>query len=246
MKKTFTVILLFFLMAGTCLAISPKAFFFFASPITPPAASEYEDLSAYTEVDEESDFTIASTQITADTYKFNHATSYLYKDFGEAYFGTDVEIQFELTVSAMVDSYGPCGIISLTNDLGTSADVAEGPEVRVNSQENSTHVELWTGHGDYSASVHMHNTHAICVKYYCTLTTTYGADDTSAVKLGVYTDEARTTLAGGDAPYGLEDVPEAHGSQTYRYLLVAQSARAATDETESVSMVIDKIKIVSH
>jgi hypothetical protein len=211
-----------------------------------PPVTGYEDLSTYTVVDEHGNFTISTTQLTVVNFPYDHSTSYVYYDFGVGYFGVNMEIQFEITVSALTDAYDPFSILALTNALGTGHDVAEGPNVELNDQEEgNAYIELWSGHGDYASGTHLHNIHVLNTKYYCTFISTYGASNTSNVKLGVYTDAARTILAGGADPYGTGSIPEAHGSQTFRYLVLAMSSNAASDANQ-VSMVIDHVKIISH
>jgi len=163
-----------------------------------PGSDEYEDLSTYTEVDEHSQITITTTKFTATNYQYDHAESYVYKDFGAGYFGTNVEIQFELNVTSFnkFDSglWGPA-VICLTNTLGDIYDIAGGPVVRINpdSTDYTANVEIGAGHDDYAAVTHSH-VPAPATTYYCTFVTTYAVDNKSNVRLSIYTDSGRTTL----------------------------------------------------
>jgi len=222
-------------------------------PVVEDDDSDYEDLSTYEIVDTETNFTIDGTKLTVTDIIPDHTTAYLYYDFGEGYFDTDIEIQFDLKVTAFAVAYDYMGVIGLSNDLGTIATVGYGPLVELNYQEDeeAVYYEVGAGHEDYAAPTHAHNTHVVGTQYYYTFTTTYAASNKSSVSLATYTDAARTTLVKNSGnvtvnPYGTGNITEEHGSQTFRYLVVAPSFRAATDTEGKFSFVIDHIKIVSH
>ena len=80
----------------------------------------YENLTTYTEVDSDGDFTITPLSLTFDSVR-QDAVSYVYYDFGLNYFG-NFKIEFEVEVSASTPTV-PDGVhIGLSNTIGTVND----------------------------------------------------------------------------------------------------------------------------
>lgn len=261
MKRLFSILFLIFCLASLSTAdqtftigVGTQTFTIGAGQtITITTESGYEDLSTYTVVDSETNFTIDGTKLTVTDIYPDHTTAYLYYDFGVDYFGTDIEIQFDLKVTAFAVAYDYMGVLGLANTLGLTGGVAYGPIVNLNYQAEgeATYYELGSAHDDYAAATHAHNTTAVGTQYYCIFKTVYAASDKSYVSLGIYTDAGRTTLVKDKtnkeiSPYGTGNIPEAHGSQTFRYLMIAPSERPATDTDGKFSFVIDHVKIISH
>jgi hypothetical protein len=93
------------------------------APEAPPAG--LQDLTSYTAVDEDSDFTITSTKLEFDSVR-RDAVSYVYYDFGVDYFG-DFDIDFEFEIS-FLENDSSAALLSISNTLGTQQDMLNQAE----------------------------------------------------------------------------------------------------------------------
>jgi hypothetical protein len=81
-----------------------------------------EDLTTFTEVDEDSDITVTATKCSFDTLRTG-AVSYVYKDYTIDYFG-DVVIDFEVKIDSGLMTT-ECVLFGLSNTVGTFKDMSD-------------------------------------------------------------------------------------------------------------------------
>lgn len=223
--------------------IRPQSYRFFAtSKFSPSPAPSYEDLTTYTPVDPESNYTIYPYSLVVTDFHVRHTVSYLYYDFGAAYFNANgVQINFDITVSSVSDLVAPnYRILALVNTLGERQSYDAGP-VSHFAYKSAGKIELGCGDDLYAIAFW---TCDIGTTYYCTLTRTWagGVADGSVV-LDIYSDAGRSILV---ASVPRLDIPAATAALTYRYLQVATSERSVSDATPIATFTISNIDIVSH
>jgi hypothetical protein len=216
-----------------------------------------EDLSTYTSVDPESNFTITPTKVTVTVIHPEHTTTYLYKDFGAGYFKRNFEIRFGLNVSAIWTAHALQGIIGVTNNLGLG-NAVEGPNVEINYDYDGdgTRYELQVGGGDHVAHSYIDQFLWGALVYYCKFERVYvGGATNNIAQLTVYSDSNYTVLAkkittspvGGNlATWGEGDFTLAEATEEFRYLMLATSSRASYSDTESGSFEISNVEIISN
>ncbi len=224
--------------------------------ITPPATPSvvYEDLTTYTSVDPEANYTITATRITVANMYPRHTNSYLYKDFGAGYFTKDLQINFEFCVTddTHTDATSMLGLIAICNTLGNRDANDAGPFTH---WELGTHgvgnINIPAGDDSYALSYFEFPDNGTKI-FYCTLQRISAlAPADCEVRMSVFSDAARTTLMnrfGGAAsiPYGRPDIPSATGLLTFRYLEIALSDRTATSAVPFGSYYVQNVQIVSH
>jgi len=218
-------------------------------------STSYEDLTTYTEVDNESNFTVTATKLTVVDMHTEHVTAYLYKDYTVGYFTKDFEIQFEFVVTDAThgqDDSDMYGIIAFQNTLGIRADVAPGPVVYWTPSVDGSKIEIHCGDASYAVSHVVFNSSPTTV-FYCTLTRVAGvpAVTDAQVWIDVYSDSARTVrmnnVSGNPSiQYGRDDIPTITGNVAYKYVQLGTSERAADDPTTYGSYYVQNVEIVSN
>jgi len=215
-----------------------------------------EDLTTYTSVDPEDNFTITSNKLTVTDIHPDHTTTYLYYDFGEGYFKKNFEIRFALKVTAIWEDHALQGIIGVANSLTLNPG---GPNIEINydytGAGSGANYDIEVGGGAHVAHTYI-NDFLIGTTYYCKFERIYvgGAED-NIVQLTVYTDDAYTVRAkkiymnppGADLPtWGEDDFTLAEATETYRYLMLATSSRDSHSETIVGSFEISDVEIISN
>lgn len=221
-----------------------------------PEDANTEDLTTYTEVDPESNFTVTPTKLTVADIHPEHTETYLYYDFGVEYFKRNFEIRFALKVSSIWLEHALHTVIGVSNSLGLAV---EGPNVELNydytDAGSGANYLLGVGGGDHVAHTNQ-NQFLVGTTYYCKLERIYvgGAED-NIVQMTVYTDSDYTIRAkniyGGNigddiAPWGEPDFELALATEEFRYLMISTSSRASYDDTALGSFEVSNIKIVSN
>lgn len=225
-------------------------------PTPAPTPTGYEDLTTYTPVDPDSNFTITSSTVVVDSIHPEYTTTYLYYDFGVDSLKRNFEIRFALEVTAIWTAHAIQGIIGVSNTLGLSVG---GPNIEINYDYTGagadTNYFIGVGGGDHVAHSNQ-NQFVEGTTYYCKSERIYvgGAAD-NIFQMTVYTDSdysirAKKIYGGsiGDdiATWGEVDFTLAEAVDEFRYLMLATSGRAADDSTEVGSFVISNVQIISN
>ena len=95
--------------------------------------SSYEDFTTYTEVDPNNKLSATSTVITG-AGQDRQIASYIYKDFGAAYFGGDFEIHGRFYIDSATDQGGLCHPITVGNDLNVDTTLNDIFHLNANSK----------------------------------------------------------------------------------------------------------------
>ena len=151
--------------------------------------SPYEDLTTYTDLDEDGDFTITVLKCDVSTMR-RDATSRVIYDFGAAYFGDfDIDFEFECT---NIGQYAAAAVFGMSNSIGDSANLwsgsNDGIQVTHYGNNNNLRIRLLDGNtndtDDYLGSASNSTIHL-----YCTITRVG-----TTCTLTMYSDSLRTVV----------------------------------------------------
>jgi len=219
-------------------------------------AGDYEDLTTYTKVDPESNFTVINDKLTVTDIHPEHTTTYLYYDFGAEYFKKNFVMRFALKVTTIWEDHSLQGVIGVSNTLGLNV---EGPNIEINYDYTDAgagaNYIIACGGGDHVAHSGQ-NQFLVNTTYYCEVERTFvgGAED-NKFYIRVYTDSDYTTLAkilyGGGIgedinPWGEDDFTLEEANTKYRYLMLSTSSRADYEDTEYGSFEISNVEVISN
>jgi hypothetical protein len=194
---------------------------------------QYEDLTTYTEVDEDDDISVTERKCDVITMR-RDAVSYVYKDLGVDYLG-EFEIEFEAELTETTGVGGNTGICLVTNTLpGTIADIA--------ASNDGIEVELWDNNDNLRLSMH-DRTDDAKDQYYpggTSMALTYFKFKRvgSTVTLTAYSDAVRETVI---------DTLQINGADTgaKRYLYVLMSRDDSVDGAWTQSLYTQNWKIIT-
>lgn len=185
-----------------------------------------EEYSEYTEVDEDSDITVTSSDITVDTMQ-KEAVSYVYKDMGAGHFSGDFEhlVDFKWTAQSDMDSF--MGVWMVADGIGATEQLKS-------AHVNHLAVYTWWQGADlnykrlYLKEVYDGTNYPSTPQYYVIdKNTTYYltiARSGSSVTLEIYSDSARNTLLETLTVASLQSV------EAYSYIYgVISSSGSGTD-----------------
>lgn len=191
-------------------------------PPPPPPPSTYEDLTTYTEVDPSSQLAVTSATATATALSRNTST-YLYKDFGAAYFAGDFSFDFECKIVDFSANYAGCLTMALNNAVQdyqaayNAAGYVQGVYVAYSSGCQIFLHELHAGSqynsGTFGATAN--------TNYYMTFRRNASAGTFGTLYLDIYSDAARTALI-----TTLSLV--LHSNTSFRYLDIFQSINSGS------------------
>jgi hypothetical protein len=156
-------------------------------------ADPTEDLTTFTEVDENSDITVTADRATATSMRLD-AFSHVYKDFGAGHFG-DYQHLFTVGVSAMSGDGYRCYSHTLSNQVGSGSDYTTGQSCyHIRYTSGSYRVAYREYDGGISTDEVVYSTTSPVCTHYVTMARsgTIGTCD-------VYSDAERTTLISGGA-----------------------------------------------
>ena len=220
------------------------------------STSEVENLTTYTPVDPEANFTITANKLTVTSIHPEHTTTYLYYDFGADYFKKNFEMRFALKVTTIWVDHALQGIIGVADTLNLTP---EGPNIEINydytGAGSGANYLIGVGGGDHVAHSYL-GLFLVGTTYYCKFERVYvgGAKD-NIVQLTVYTDDAYTIKAkriygshiGDDIDaWGEGDFTLAEATDEFRYLMLSTSGGASYDPTEFGSFEISNVQIISN
>jgi hypothetical protein len=106
-----------------------------------------EDLTTYTEVDENTEITIADDTVTFDGVGKNDE-SYVYKDFGTDYFSGDFVHRFKLNMTSFLSNAPAIGVWALANAVGDRVNV-----ITTQSEQELTVIATGPSAGPYTIGI---------------------------------------------------------------------------------------------
>lgn len=195
-----------------------------------PPVSPYEDLTTFTEVDEDSDITITSEKCTVDTMR-RDAVSYVYKDYGVTYFD-DFDVDFEVEVTAG-DNEGNAIVFAFSNTIGTLQDM--------NVANDCLECSIYNNNGNLRFALICRNTD--------NSDTYFNGGDTSIL---LYTTLTRsgTTLtwtlySDSDRTVVVDTLSITSETGAKRYLYVAASRDIGTVPADTISFYTQNVEIIT-
>jgi len=178
----------------------------------------YEDLTTFTEAGTANRIVVEPTQVTYVGLAQNN-TTYLYKDYGAAYFG-DFDIEFEAQISRAVESTSQVTMLMLSNVLGNfpQIDTAnEGLLVDFWWASNVTYWRLRDFNGDAQDLLTQGDAQALW--HYWFKVTRSG----TTITLYIYDDADRTSL--------VDTLSITGATTTYRYMNAMGSRASGVSDT---------------
>jgi hypothetical protein len=180
-----------------------------------------EDLTTYTETDPGGDFTVIADRVTFDTLPGN-VTSYVYKDFGAAYFG-DFSIDFEVVITNSSGDGANCSICKFANSINTNDGHGASKDalgLTIHRGASNLQFQLQDYEGAQPVDIYLHSSGTIPQTYI-----TFSRVGSTATAL-LYSDAERTTL--------IDTLTITCNTSTYRYFYVISSRGSDTDTLTGV------------
>ena len=197
---------------------------------SPPPAPSYEDLTTFTEVDEDSDITLTTDKCDVSTMR-RDAVSYVYKDYGVSHFG-DFDIDFEVEVTAG-DNEGNAICLALSNTIGTLQDM--------NVANDCLECSVYNNSGNLRFALICRSTDNSDFYYdggdtsnlmYCTVTRSG-----TTLTLTLYSDASRTVV--------VDTLSLTSESGAKRYLYVCSSRDIGSVPADTITFYTQNVEIVT-
>jgi len=211
-----------FLVFLSCLL---GALLFTSQTLPAYAVGAYEDYTTYTEVDPNTDITVATNTLTIDTMR-RDVSAYVYKDKGAGHFSGDFEHVVDVKATAS-DDHGSVTIWALAdsvNDVTDALAVGDLIHILFYQPSEALGLSIWLREW-YSGSNYDDKTYLISMNtwYYLTIDRI-----SSVLRCRVYLDSARTSLL--DA---LQIT--VHSTPAYRYVYGVMSETSNFAPTATMS-----------
>lgn len=207
-------------------------------PPPPPPPPAFEDLDTYNDADPSDRLAVDGHQVTFTNMDRANETL-LYRDFGEAYFGSfNVDFTFNMKAVSSGGSNMNGGLVSFANEIGNreALRIAAGDLLGVLSGNSGTTrfmclTEI-AGGAIYNSTFF---NPALNTNYYCTLSRDMNAGAYGTLSLRIYSDQLRSKL--------IKTLTLAlHKMASFRYLYAVQSQNNNLD-TVFMSGVVSDIAI---